>query len=118
MAAAKSSRVNRKYKTKYRVRNWKEYECGLRNRDDVAIWLSQEAVSAWTPAKNGLRGGQRRYSNLALLTALVSRRPTPWRRERRATQAAKLTPELNRATTPPEEPSSEKARPAISCRIL
>ena len=56
MAAAKSSRVNRKYKTKYRVRNWKEYECGLRNRGDVAIWLSQEAVSAWTPAKNGLRG--------------------------------------------------------------
>jgi len=26
MAARKSSRVNRQYKTKYRVRNWREYE--------------------------------------------------------------------------------------------
>jgi len=26
MAARKSSRVNRKYKTKYRVTNWREYE--------------------------------------------------------------------------------------------
>ena len=28
MAARKSSRVNRKYKTKYRVTNWREYERG------------------------------------------------------------------------------------------
>ncbi len=35
MAAAKSSRVNRKYKTKYRIRNWSEYERGLKNRGDV-----------------------------------------------------------------------------------
>lgn len=26
MAARKSSRVHRKYKTKYRIRNWLEYE--------------------------------------------------------------------------------------------
>ena len=41
MAAAKSSRVNRKYKTKYRIRNWKEYERGLRSRGDVTVWLSK-----------------------------------------------------------------------------
>ena len=73
MAASKSSRVNRKYKTKYRVRNWKEYERGLRSRGDVTIWLSEEAIAAWIPPKNGLRGGQRRYSNLAILTALTLR---------------------------------------------
>ena len=73
MAAAKSSRVNRKYKTKYRIRNWKEYERGLRSRGDVTIWLSEEAIAAWTPEKNGLRGAQRRYSNLAILTALTLR---------------------------------------------
>ena len=44
MAAAKSSRVSRKYKTKYRIRNWKEYERGLRSRGDVTIWLSEEAM--------------------------------------------------------------------------
>ena len=59
MAAAKSSRVNRKYKTKYRIRNWREYERGLRSCGEVTIWLSEEAIAAWTPPKNGLRGGQR-----------------------------------------------------------
>ncbi len=73
MDVRKSSRVNRKFKAKYRVRNWKEYERGLRSRGDVTIWLSEEAIAAWTPAKNGLRGGQRRYSNLAILTALTLR---------------------------------------------
>ena len=73
MAARKSSRVNRKYKTKYRIRNWREYERALRSRGDVTIWLSAEAIAAWTPAKNGLRGGQRRYSEFAILTALTLR---------------------------------------------
>ena len=73
MAAAKSSRVNRKYKTKYRIRNWWEYERGLRSCGEATIWLSEEAIAAWTPPKNGLRGGQRWYSNLAVLTALTLR---------------------------------------------
>jgi len=73
MATRKSSRVNRKYKTKYRIRNWREYERGLRGRGDVTIWLSEEAIAVWTQPNNGLRGGQRRYSNLAILTALTLR---------------------------------------------
>ena len=77
MAAGKSSRVNRKYKTKYRIRNWQEYERGLKSRGDVTIWLSEEAVAAWTQPNNGLRGGQRRYSNLAILTALTLRVLSP-----------------------------------------
>jgi len=40
MAARKSSRVNRKYNTKYRIRNWKEYERGLRSRGD-ALFAAQ-----------------------------------------------------------------------------
>ena len=73
MVAAKSSRVNRQYKKKYRIRNWREYERGLRSRGDVTIWLSEDAIAAWVPPKNGLRGGQRRYSNLAVRTALTLR---------------------------------------------
>ncbi|MFP6901559.1 MAG: IS5 family transposase [Opitutales bacterium] len=73
MAASKSSQVNRKYKTKYKVQNWREYERGLRSHGDITIWLSEEAIAAWTPPKNGRRGGQRRYSNLAILTALTLR---------------------------------------------
>ena len=40
---------------------------------DVTIWLSEDAIAAWVPPKNGLRGGQRRYSNLAVRTALTLR---------------------------------------------
>ena len=73
MVAAKSSRVTRQYKKKYRIRNWREYARGLRSRGDVTIWLSEDAIAAWVPPKNGLRGGQRRYSNLAVRTALTLR---------------------------------------------
>ena len=73
MAARKSSRVNRKYKTKYRVTNWRAYERGLRSRRDITVWFSDEAREAWTPLKNGRRGGQPRYSNLAIVTAKTVR---------------------------------------------
>ncbi len=73
MATRKSTRVNRKYKTKYRVTNWPEYERGLRSRGDITVWFSEEARDAWTPPKNGRRGGQPRYSNLAIVTALTLR---------------------------------------------
>ena len=43
------------------------------SRGDVTIWLSEDAIAAWIPPKNGLRGGQRRYSNLAIWTALTLR---------------------------------------------
>ncbi len=46
MVARKSSRVNRKYKTRYRIQNWPEYERGLRSRGDITIWFSDEAVAA------------------------------------------------------------------------
>ena len=56
MAAGESSRVNGKYKTKYGIRNWSEYERALRSCGDVPIRLSEEAIAAWTPPRNGLRG--------------------------------------------------------------
>ena len=61
MAAGKSSRVNRKYKTKCRIRNWREYERGLRSRGDVTIWLSEEAIAACVRAGEKL-GQERRES--------------------------------------------------------
>ena len=73
MASTKSSRVNPKYKKKYRVGSWREYERGLRARGDVTVWFDEEALSTWTPPPTRCRGGQRRYSNLAILTALTLR---------------------------------------------
>ncbi len=49
MAARKSSWVHPKYKTKYRVRNWAEYDRALAERGDVTVWFDEDAVGAWTP---------------------------------------------------------------------
>ncbi|MCP4877679.1 MAG: IS5 family transposase [Gammaproteobacteria bacterium] len=68
-------RANRhpKYKTAYRVKNWPEYDQALRDRGDITLWLSQEAIEGWTAAKTGKRGGQRVYSDMAIQTALALR---------------------------------------------
>ena len=68
MAARTSSLVHPKYKIKYRVKNWREYERGLRDRGDVTIWFSQEAAAKWIPRGKRKRGGQREYSDLAIET--------------------------------------------------
>ena len=45
----------------------------LVRRGDVTLWVSSEASAAWTPRRSGHRGGQRRYSDLAIETALTLR---------------------------------------------
>ena len=67
------SKVHPTYKTKYRVANWPAYNRVLVRRGDVTLWLSSEAIAAWTPSRSGRRGGQRRYSDLAIETALTLR---------------------------------------------
>ena len=67
------SKVHPRYKTKYRVANWPAYNQALVRRGDVTVWLSSEAIAAWTPCRSGQRGGQRRYSDLAIETALTLR---------------------------------------------
>ena len=62
------SKVHPRYKTKYRVANWATYNQALVRRGDVTVWVSSEAIAAWTPGRSGRRGGQRRYSDLAIET--------------------------------------------------
>ena len=66
------SKVHPTYKAKYRVANWPAYNQALVRRGDVTVWLSSEAIAAWTPRRSGRRGGQRRYSDLAIETALIT----------------------------------------------
>ena len=68
-----NSRVHPKYKTKYRVKNWASYDRALIRRGDVTVWLSPEAMAKWEPAAVGKRGGQLRYSDIAIETALTLR---------------------------------------------
>ena len=67
------SKVHPRYKTKYRVANWAAYNQALVRRGDVTVWVSSEAIAGWTPGRSGRRGGQRRYSDLAIETALTLR---------------------------------------------
>ena len=71
--SSKRSRVHPKYKTKYHVRNWPAYDSGLVRRGDLTLWMSPEAIDAWKPEPSGVRGGQRRFSDTAIETALTLR---------------------------------------------
>jgi Transposase DDE domain len=60
-------------KSQYRVRNWPEYEAGLRCRGDVTVWLSDAALDAWRAPASGKPGGQRTYADIAIDSALTIR---------------------------------------------
>ena len=60
-------------KSQYRIRNWPEYEAGLRRRGNVTVWLSDEAFDAWRAPASGKPGGQRTYANIVIETALTIR---------------------------------------------
>jgi hypothetical protein len=60
-------------KSQYRIRNWSEYEAGLKKRGDLTVWLSDDALDAWRAPANGNPGGQRRYADHAIETALTIR---------------------------------------------
>lgn len=67
------SRVHPKYKTKYRVTNWAEYDRALVERGDITLWVTPGAIRAWTARRSGRRGAPRKYSDLAIETALTLR---------------------------------------------
>ena len=77
MSARAKSKVSPKYKTKYRVKNWAAYDDALRERGDITVWFDEEACFAWNAPPSGRPGGQRRYSDLAIVTALTLRTVFP-----------------------------------------
>ncbi len=67
------SRVHPKYKTKYQVSTWANYDRALVQRGDITLWISQDAIASWKPAPSGRRGAQRKFSDHAIETALMLR---------------------------------------------
>src|ERR1700726_2427949 len=67
------SRRHKIEKAGYKVTNWPEYNKALRQRGDITIWFTEEALAAWHPAKTGARGRPQEYSDLAIETALFIR---------------------------------------------
>ena len=60
-------------KTRYKVTNWREYNEALRQRGNMTIWMTEDAIADWHPAKTGSRGRPQEYSDFAIETALLIR---------------------------------------------
>ncbi len=60
-------------KQKHKVTNWREYDASLRQRGSLTVWFSEEAIATWKAEPRTTRGGQARYSALAIATALTLR---------------------------------------------
>jgi hypothetical protein len=70
---ANASRRHHIPRQRHRVRNWAEYDAGLRARGSLTVWFTQEAVERWRAETRTTPGGQRTYSDLAITTALTLR---------------------------------------------
>lgn len=60
-------------KQRYRVRNWPDHEAGLRQRGDLTLWFSEEAIAAWRVPASQRPGAQPVYSDLAIEAVLTVR---------------------------------------------
>ena len=60
-------------KQRHRVTNWAAYDIALRQRGSLTVWFSEAAIVAWKAAPRATRGGQPRYSALAITTSLTPR---------------------------------------------
>ena len=54
---------NPKYKKKYKVTNWKEYEQSLCNRGSLTLWISPTVIKSWKPRSSKKRGRKQRFSD-------------------------------------------------------
>ena len=68
-----SARRHRIPRAQYRVRNWPQYDTGLRRRADLTLWLDEAALAGWQAARRTTPGGQARYSDLAIELVLMLR---------------------------------------------
>ena len=70
---ANAVRRHRIPRQRHRVTNWAAYDAALRQRGSLTVWFTDEAIAAWRAAPRPTRGGQPRYSPLAIPTALTLR---------------------------------------------
>ena len=60
-------------KQRHRTTNSAAYDAALRQRGSLTVWFTDAAIAAWKAERRATRGGQRRYSPLAIATALTLR---------------------------------------------
>jgi hypothetical protein len=60
-------------KQRHRVTNSAAYDAAFRQRGSLTVWFTDAAIAAWKAEPRTTRGGQSRYSALAIATALTLR---------------------------------------------
>ena len=56
-------------KTQYRIRNWSEYNAGLKQRGSLTFWVDESVLQDWiNPCLSGQPGASKHYSDLAIMT--------------------------------------------------
>jgi hypothetical protein len=60
-------------KMRFRVKNWAEYDAGLRLRGSLTLWVTAEVLDGWNAARRRTPGGQSSYSELAIETGMMLR---------------------------------------------
>lgn len=53
------------------VTNWAEYDESLRQRGDLTVWISDDALALWAAPPRMTSGGQAVYSDLAIELCLT-----------------------------------------------
>ncbi|XHY23098.1 IS5 family transposase ISVa2 [Vibrio sp. NH-UV-68] len=61
-------------KPRYKTTNWKQYNKTLISRGSLTFWIDEEEITEWKQNKQGKRGRPRRFSDLAISTALMVKR--------------------------------------------
>ena len=67
------SKVHPKYRTEYRAGNRSDHDRALVLRGEITVWISDSAIRSWVSARSGRRGGQQKYSDLAIETVVTLR---------------------------------------------
>jgi hypothetical protein len=73
--AFKASAAHRHHipRQRHRATNSAAYDAALRQRGSLTVWFTDAAIAAWKAEPRTTRGGQPRYSALAITTALTLR---------------------------------------------
>ena len=61
-------------KDKYKVRNWKAYSEGLKQRGSLRLWIPEDIAEQWKYTGEKKRGGQQQYSDTAIELCLIIRK--------------------------------------------
>jgi len=68
-----AARRHRIPEARYRVRNWRQYEAGLKRRGDLTLSVDDAALATWQASRRTTPGGQAWYSDAAIEPVLVLR---------------------------------------------